>query len=181
MVTWMVPPIVRINVHSVLSSVVAVHGLWMKVSIKSNAFYFNCFIVISLIITGIPESSVSGCGQAKIQSLKMKMVYVDGAIETTYGCTPTFGADRTLKLLVKSASESCKLKIVSWYLKNRITNVFVFLGQCQDQTTTGDRNSISRWNSKCRTRFLGMVRHCYRHPRVYPHCWCYVSFDNGFD
>ena len=59
------------------------------------------------------ESDAKGCGQAKIQNLDMKMVFLGTAIETTYGCTPNFGAGKTLKLLVKSASESCKLQLVS--------------------------------------------------------------------
>ena len=61
----------------------------------------------------ILKEYATGCGQAMVESSKMKMTFPPERILTNYGCIPTIGADKTVKLLVKSASESCKLKLVS--------------------------------------------------------------------
>ena len=59
----------------------------------------------------------------------MRITFPEDRIRTLYGCTPKFGAGMTLKLLVKSASESCKLQLVSSISNNILKQdilVFVF-------------------------------------------------------
>ena len=154
--------------------------IWFMVPGESKCWIITLIALFIIIITGNAESLAKGCGQAKIQHSKMKMVFDDDVdIDTTYGCTPNFGAGKTLKLVVNSASESCKLQLVSWYYKKAIKNfiLYLFLDQRQNQTTTGFRNFTSQWNSRCRTRFLGMARHCNLHPLVDPHPLSCVSLN----
>ena len=85
---------------------------------KGGSKNFTSLITKFFIVVGILESNAEGCGRATIQNSDMDIIFPKDDIKTLYGCTPTFGAGKTLKLLVKSASESCKLQLVSSVLDN---------------------------------------------------------------
>ena len=101
---------------SIIRTKTIVFGLWIK---EEVSIQFTSLVTRFLIFIDLLEFRATGCGQAKVQSSDISMVFPSGwRIETTYGCTPKFGAGKTLKLLVKSASESCKLQLVSSVLDN---------------------------------------------------------------